>query len=223
MATINANFILEKTKNIKNEIETSVQQFLLEIVKADKYSGSLIVQINNPIINLVSGNFTEEKEHPTNKKKVRNKTKESFGFKAFISHASEDKASVVLPLSELLIDNGLKIWLDKREIDINDSFKDKIDEGLKDSEFAILVISKDFFEKKWPKYEFEKILNIEFESGIKRVLPIWHRISKDEILTYCPFLLERDKERKTLKTSDLTIAEIAKELTKFLGKRKRKK
>lgn len=35
---------------------------------------------------------------------------------AFISHASEDKDDVVLPLAALLISSGLKIWLDKSEI-----------------------------------------------------------------------------------------------------------
>ncbi len=48
----------------------------------------------------------------------------------FISHASEDKKAVVLPLADALKKAGIKVWLDQQELRIGDSLREKIDEGL---------------------------------------------------------------------------------------------
>ena len=45
---------------------------------------------------------------------------------AFISHASEDKADVAIPLSRLLMASGLKVWLDEGEIFIGDSLREPL-------------------------------------------------------------------------------------------------
>jgi TIR domain len=44
---------------------------------------------------------------------------------AFISHASEDYESVVLPLADALRKSGLIIWLDQTELRIGDSLREK--------------------------------------------------------------------------------------------------
>ena len=43
----------------------------------------------------------------------------------FISHASEDKKVVVLPLTNILKKSGLTVWLDKHELFIGDSIRRK--------------------------------------------------------------------------------------------------
>jgi TIR domain len=48
----------------------------------------------------------------------------------FISHASEDKAKVARPLTELLQRAGLKVWLDENELTLGDSLSRKIDEPI---------------------------------------------------------------------------------------------
>ncbi len=52
-------------------------------------------------------------------------------YDVFISHASEDKEDVVLPLYEILSAFGLKVWVDKFELHVGDSLNRKINEGLK--------------------------------------------------------------------------------------------
>jgi hypothetical protein len=37
---------------------------------------------------------------------------------AFLSHAGEDKAAVAIPLTEMLLDGGLKIWTDYKELEV---------------------------------------------------------------------------------------------------------
>ncbi len=70
---------------------------------------------------------------------------------AFISHASEDKAEVVLPLATELRKYGLRIWLDNFSLKIGDSLREKIDEGLAESRFGVVILSPAFFSKNWPK------------------------------------------------------------------------
>lgn len=106
---------------------------------------------------------------------------------AFISHASEDKDDVVLPLAALLISSGLKIWLDKSEIFLGDSLRGKIDEGLACSQFGIVILSHKFFSKGWPKAELDGLFSREL-SGEKVILPVWHKISFEEIKGYSPLI-----------------------------------
>ena len=65
----------------------------------------------------------------------------------FISHASEDKADVVIPLAHALELGGLRVWLDRQQLTIGDTLRQKIDEGLAQSRFGAVVLSEHFFRK----------------------------------------------------------------------------
>ena len=65
----------------------------------------------------------------------------------FVSHASEDKALVAQPLTEALLAAGLKVWFDRQEINAGDSLLEKIDEGLVQSRFGVVILSKTLFGK----------------------------------------------------------------------------
>lgn len=83
--------------------------------------------------------------------------------KVFVSHASEDKDRFVLQFAERLRQNGIDAWLDKWEMLPGDSLVDKIfEEGIKDANAVIVVLSKFSIEKPWVKEE----LNAAF---IKRI------------------------------------------------------
>jgi enamine deaminase RidA (YjgF/YER057c/UK114 family) len=58
----------------------------------------------------------------------------------FISHASEDAESVARPLSNHLAGYGLKVWLDDSELHLGDSLRAKVDAGLTQSRFGIVVL-----------------------------------------------------------------------------------
>ena len=74
--------------------------------------------------------------------------------KVFISHASEDKDRFVVELSKKLRNSGIDAWLDKWEMHPGDSLVDKIfEEGIKESEAMIVVISKISIKKKWVREE----------------------------------------------------------------------
>jgi len=108
-------------------------------------------------------------------------------YDVFISHASEDKKDFVDPLVEKLQDSGVRVWYDTLEMQWGKSLREQIDNGIKRSKFAILVLSKNFFAKKWPQRELDGILVKESISG-STPLPIWHNITQEELYELSPTL-----------------------------------
>ena len=132
-------------------------------------------------------------------------------YDVFISHASEDKDEVVRPLANALRDKGIKVWYDEFELRIGDSLRRKIDKGLANSKFGIVVVSKDFVKKGWTNYELDGIIT-KAVSGEQIVLPIWHNISKKEVIDFSPSLA--DKLARSTATS--TVEEIAEEIAELI-------
>ncbi len=108
---------------------------------------------------------------------------------AFISHASEDKAGFVAELARELSNRDLDIWYDDDVLEVGDSVRRAIDEGLRCSDFGIVVISPDFMRKDWPNRELDGILALE--QGQKRLLPIWHRVEFRDVNGYSPTVAGR--------------------------------
>ena len=71
----------------------------------------------------------------------------------------------------------------------------------------MVVISPSFFAKNWPQYELDGLVTREM-SGEQVILPLWHRINKQEVIDHSPSLA--DKVARS--TSDFTIEEIAGEI-----------
>ena len=65
----------------------------------------------------------------------------------FICHATEDKIDVVGPLAEMLRSRDFRVWYDRWEITIGDSLRRKIDEGLRESRYGIVILSPAFLRK----------------------------------------------------------------------------
>lgn len=125
-------------------------------------------------------------------------------YDVFISHASEDNDDVVRPLAISLQSKGLKIWYDEFELKIGDSLRRKIDKGLSNSRFGIVVLSKNFIRKGWTNYELDGIIT-KSVSGEQVVLPIWHNITKQEVIDYSLSLADKVVRN----TATYTIDEIA--------------
>jgi TIR domain len=53
----------------------------------------------------------------------------------FISHASEDKEVVALPLAKALEGAAVRVWLDQERLQIGDSLRASIDEGASHESF----------------------------------------------------------------------------------------
>lgn len=128
-------------------------------------------------------------------------------YDVFISHASDDKQDVVTPLAEALRAGGLSVWYDDFELKIGDSLRRNIDRGIASSRFGIVVLSKAFFGKGWPEYELDGLVTKSVD-GDQVLLPIWHNITKDEVVSYSPSLADKIARNTTAQT----VEEIADEI-----------
>ena len=128
-------------------------------------------------------------------------------YDVFISHASEDKYEVVRPLADALREHGLRVWYDEFELRMGDSLRKKIDYGLANSRYGVVVLSQAFFAKKWPQYELDGLVTREM-TGEQVILPLWHRITKEEVIKQSPPLADKVARN----TGDATIDEIALEI-----------
>ena len=141
-----------------------------------------------------------------------NRVSHSKEYDAFICHATEDKDDFVGPLAAALVEKGLRVWYDEFELRIGDSLREKIDAGLASSRFGVVVISPSFFQKNWTQYELEGLTARQM-SGEKVILPVWHRITREEILKRCPSLTNIVASN----SSTHTIEEIADEIAVTVG------
>lgn len=130
----------------------------------------------------------------------------------FISHASEDKESFVRQLAAALRSLGANVWYDEFTLKVGDSLRRSIDRGLASSRLGVVVLSEHFFAKEWPNRELDGLVARETQGDL-RILPIWHKVSKDEVARYSPTLADK----LALNTSLKSVEEIADELMKFLG------
>jgi hypothetical protein len=129
-------------------------------------------------------------------------------YDVFVSHASEDKDDFVRDFVKCLQQHGLKVWYDEFTLRVGDSLRRSIDNGLKNSRYGIVVLSEAFFSKEWPQRELDGLFAREV-NGEKVILPIWHKISKNEVLKFSPIIADM----LALNTSSFTIEEIAKEIS----------
>lgn len=132
---------------------------------------------------------------------------------AFISHASEDKEGFVRPLAEALQAEGFDIWYDEFALTVGDSLRQNIDKGLASSRFGIVVLSSAFFSKNWPQYELNGLVAKEME-GQKVVLPIWHKVSKDEVMAFSLPMADKVAINTAISSLPEVVAQLAEVLKK---------
>ena len=135
-------------------------------------------------------------------------------YDVFISHASEDKEPLVENLVKHLEALGIRVWYDKNNIGWGDSFREKMDEGLSKARYGIIILSPDYIkdEKYWTKAELDALFQKESATGKTVLLPVWHHLSKNEVMDFSPFIASRN----ALSTATLTVSEIAIEVKKVI-------
>lgn len=98
-------------------------------------------------------------------------------YDVFISHASKDKVDIVEELYQSLCKLGISIFYDKESLEWGDIWKNKILRGTQKAEFAIIVISENFFDREWTEKELQEFLHRQNSNGQKLILPILHNIT----------------------------------------------
>jgi len=109
-------------------------------------------------------------------------------YDVFICHASEDKKEFVKPLADVLVAQNLKVWYDEFELTLGDSLREKIDYGLANSTYGVVVLSEAFFAKKWTKEELDGLVARQTSEGKKVILPVWHKVGYEDVKKFSPIL-----------------------------------
>jgi hypothetical protein len=92
--------------------------------------------------------------------------------KVFLSHAGEDKERFVVEFAKRLREKGIDAWFDKWEILPGDSLVDKIfEEGLKDADAIIVVLSENSINKPWVREELNASMIKRISKGTK-IIPV---------------------------------------------------
>ena len=169
-------------------------------------------------IRMIPGALPELREAPLSSvpSLIQNNTPPSIdssskAYDVFISHASEDKDEVVRPLANALQNEGLSVWYDEFELKIGDSLRRKIDQGVATSNFGLIVLSEMFFKKGWSNYELDGLVTRQ-NTGEQILLPIWHNVTKKQVIDFSPSLA--DKVARS--TATQTVEEIASEIAELI-------
>ena len=91
--------------------------------------------------------------------------------KVFICHSSTDH-EFVMALAERLKNDSLQVWIDDWEIKVGDSIIQKINEGLQDSSFFIIVFSETSIKSEWVRRELSAALMKQLSNKDIKILPI---------------------------------------------------
>lgn len=135
-------------------------------------------------------------------------------YDVFVSHAWEDKEDFVDEFVDELRNLGIKVWYDTSEIKWGDSMRKRIDDGLRKSRFGVVVLSPNYIKegKYWTKAELDGLFQLDSIGG-KVLLPIWHNLTKKEVMEYSPIIASK----LAMNTASMTPKEIACELKKLLN------
>ena len=126
-------------------------------------------------------------------------------YDVFISHASKDKLDYVDNLKNSLDKLRINVFYDKDTIEWGDMWKDKILEGVAKAEFAIIVISENFFGREWTELELNEFLHRQNSNGQKIILPILYNIDDEQLRERYPDVADI----QALKGKDHSCDEIA--------------
>lgn len=109
----------------------------------------------------------------------------------FLSHASVDKETFVIPFARQLDRSGISYWLDEAEIRWGDKIARQINRGLNNARFVVIFLSESFVGRNWTEAELSAALARENAEGRTVVLTIVTG-NEDKLLSHYPLL--RDKK-----------------------------
>lgn len=179
-------------------------------------------EINNCNAYFLIGSYAEFKKwiETENKRVPQNMSRKGMAnqkeYDVFISHASKDKLDYVDKLYEVIKQLDVRVFYDTKEISWGENWKKAIINGTEQSEFAIIIISKNFFGREWTEIELEEFLKQQNVRGQKVVLPLLYNISIDEMKEKYPSLAEIQVIESSSKSNEEIAILFAKELIKRL-------
>ena len=201
--------IAQKTKK-RNDVDGKLQrERKSETKKSEKQQKAIKDSYEKQISNLQTQlKQTLASAHHNSSQMQENDEEYDF----FISHAYEDKEEFVDEFVDELKKLNVKVWYDTDKLKLGDSMRKKIDRGLSKSKYGIVILSPNYIKegKYWTASELNVLFQMESIGG--KIIPIWHKLSKKEVLEYSPMIADK----KAANTTSMTAFEIATLLKQLL-------
>lgn len=142
--------------------------------------------------------------------------KKSYTYDVFISHAFTDKVALSDELNRRLREAGLKVWYSGTDMRVGQRLKESIIEGaILKSKFGVVIISDNLFKAEWARREVNFMDAQEPKRGYNMILPVWHKVSSEDIQPEFPHLIDCFAVNTTIGLEAVTqklVEEIRKEL-----------
>lgn len=133
-------------------------------------------------------------------------------YDAFVSYSSNDQ-EFVEPLVRELKRNGHWIWYDEDELEVGDSIRESIDEGLSRAHAGVVILSDSFFEKGWTRRELNGLTSRGVGSDASVILPVWYKITKEDVMEHSPPLADK----KAVRTDGEDVERVAEVLSRAIS------
>ncbi len=220
---INSNFYdVKKQHEIwMNDVEIFFNKYLKEHVLAPKIESWLFHRKYNQLVAALESicndkNYIDKMNGISTVEVPKYQANSLPEYDVFISHANKDKENLIEELYKSLKKLGVKIFYDKEELEWGDNWKDRILNGTKKAEFAIIVISENFFDREWTERELGEFLNRQNRNGQKLILPILHNISVEQLKEKYPTVADIQAIDSSKYSCDEIALSFARQLIKRL-------
>ncbi|XP_019091012.1 PREDICTED: toll/interleukin-1 receptor-like protein [Camelina sativa] len=102
-------------------------------------------------------------------------------YDVFLSFRGEDtRRTVASYLYKQLVNRGIYTFKDDPRIELGDSIPEKLEEAIKSSRFAVVVISKSYATSKWCLDELHLIMKLRLEEKIC-VIPVFYDVFPSDV------------------------------------------
>ena len=133
----------------------------------------------------------------------------------FVSYCHKDKLQYVDHLVKELKKLNIKVFYDEDDIAWGDDINERIENGLKSSKLAIVVISNSFFGREWTERELMELFKRQTSEGRKLILPLLYKVEKKELKKHYPYLANISFKHAKGQSTQKLAEEAKKELEKI--------
>ncbi|MEH2403854.1 TIR domain-containing protein [Nostoc sp.] len=93
-----------------------------------------------------------------------------FAYDVFISYSTQDREWVQNKLLPDLEKQGLRIWVDFRNLELGDSFATEIEQAVQTSRKILLILSPDYLNDVWTQLEQSVLYKLEISNWVSRLI-----------------------------------------------------
>ena len=142
--------------------------------------------MNDPVYRKLQGRFVGV--DPEYREVIEKEERQMSQRDIFVCHRSTDKETWARPFVHRLQNEGWSVWFDEYEIQIGDSIRQKIEKGISNSRFGLVLITPEFLkmDSNWLRRELDGMAALEDTTGKQRVLPVWCDVTKKEVADVLP-------------------------------------